>query len=138
MKISSIQFDNPILRECEYFENKSDSIQKQDLSLKIGIENKYNKDDTNRLATVIFTVVAGEKSDNFPFYIRVVYSANFKWDDSISNPDEYLKINAPTLLYGYARPTISEMISKTRFGRLDLPFVDFSAMKDNKAEINLQ
>ena len=134
---SSIQFNAPVLKECIYIENDFKPKEGANVSLKLNVENKYAKNDVNRIAQVILTVTVGEQSINLPFYIKVVYLAHFRWDESVKDPDNYLSMNAPALLYGYVRTVVSDIIAKSNFPRLDLPFLDFSSMKNNKEEINL-
>ncbi len=132
-----MQFDTPILKECVYIENDFKPQENLNLSLNLNVENKYGKNDSKKMAQVTLTVIVGEQSERLPFYIKVVYAAHFKWDESITDPDKYLSMNAPALLYGYARTVISDIIAKSNFPRLDLPFLDFSTMKNSKEEVQL-
>lgn len=125
MEQSKIQFDIPILRKFEFIENDF-VTQTNDFMLGIKIENKYKKDEKLYRAQVVLNVDIGEKSRKSPYYIGVEYSANFIWENEISNIDDYLNINAPALLYGYVRTLVSIVLSNTKFMRIDLPFMDFS------------
>lgn len=131
MEQSRIQFYKPILKVLEFVENEIKLQSDSNFDLKINIENKYKKNDDST-AIVILDVKIGEKSDESPFYINIVYSANFRWDEEITNPDDFLNINAPALLYSYIRPIVSSIMANTKYNRLDLPFMDFSKVVKNK------
>lgn len=126
MEQSRIQFDMPVLIKCEYTENSD--VQQGISDISINIENKYKKDADNNIANVKLDVKVGEKNNRSPFYINVIFSANFKWENEITNPDDFLNVNAPALLYSYVRPIVSSLVSNTKFVRFDLPFMDFSSI----------
>ena len=132
MEQSKIQFYKPILKSLEFVENEINAQINSSFDLKINIANKYKKNDNDNTAIVVLDVKIGEKGNESPFYINIVYSANFRWDNEIINPDDFLNINAPALLYSYIRPIISTLMANTKYNRLDLPFMDFSKVVKNK------
>lgn len=64
----------------------------------------------NNTATLSLELKVGHEGDDTPFYLKLVISSEFFWDEEAeSRSKALLKQNAVTLLMGYARPLIAHI-----------------------------
>lgn len=129
MKESLFQFTNPKLEAIEYRLNPDfDKDNINDLS--IGSKTIIHKRSSN--ATVSLFLFVGNETNEYPFFIKLIISAEFKWDsEKIVKLDDFLTINAPSMLLSYARPIIALLTAQSGLPALNLPFMNFTS---NKAE----
>lgn len=129
MKKSNLKFSAPFIKKIEYifypeFKNNADS--------EISITNKFSvaiKKLSKDKAVVDLCLTVGDKSkDKSPFYINMIISAHFKWDDSYDEKtiQDLLTLNAPALLLGYARPIVSTITGMSPYPAYNLPFYNFT------------
>ncbi len=126
MKESKFQFLNPNLEELVFVENKdfNNSGQLEVVSEK---ELQVYKDDENYAKVELTLSLNKELDDNRPFSLKITISAIFTWNEiEESDLEEFLNINAQSLLIGYARPIIASVTSSSRFPTYNLPFVNLN------------
>lgn len=124
MKSSNFQFSDPKIINLDYSSNEDFDIELfEGFALDHNIEKAISED--NRKGTVMLTLIIGGKTKDYPFYISIKNSADFKCSDS----DVFLKLidtNAPALLLSYLRPIVSLITSQAGFPSFDLPFINFT------------
>lgn len=128
MEKSGFKFSNPKMLNLEFTINR-DYNKTKCIGTDIGISINNNISKINEKEAVVeLDVEIGEKSELFPFYLRLKIGSKFKLDDEIegTNFDNLLNINAPTLLLSYARPIISSVTMQAGIKPLNLPFLNFT------------
>lgn len=128
---SILKFTNPKLKETIFkINNDTKNDVKMSMSLivthsEVILENNYKKCEIN------LTLTNFKKDDDIfegPFKLKVTMGANFKWpvetDEVISN--NFIKINAPSMLLAYIRPFVSQLTGLTDIGVQQIPFIDFT------------
>ena len=126
--ISDFQFTNPILSNIEFALN-NDFIVNNEIKIQANIETKIAREDGKNEAMVKLIVKIGEKNNGMPFYLMAEEMARFKWDEnkySDQDLEHLLSQNAPALLIGYLRPTISYITNASPLGAYNIPFIDFT------------
>lgn len=129
MKQSNFRFSNPIINKIDYQLNH-EFKHTDDLTISNSFNVNISRDPNANISVVDLRIVVGEKEllSTLPFYIDVVISAMFTWDDVYdeSTVQSLLSINAPALLLGYARPLISTITNMSPFPTYNLPFFNFT------------
>ena len=128
MQSSSFQFTNPFLAHFE-FEINTKYLHNDDIPINIPITFNVHidKKPSEFSAIVELTVELGERDESSPFFIKAVEAAKFEWQKSeITNPDNFLEVNAPALLLSYLRPVISTITAASPFNAYNIPFIDFT------------
>lgn len=125
---SKFKFSNPGLTKLNFqinndYEGSTDSEPEIGISISHGI----NKTKENE-ADVELSIEVGELSNQVPFYVSLTIGAKFKLDGTIDGTDfdRLLEVNAPALLFSYARPIISSVTNQAGIKPLNLPFVNFT------------
>lgn len=129
MKQSNFRFSNPFISKIEYQMNHE--FEHQD---ELTISNSFNvniaRDPDENIAIVDLRIVIGKKEElkKLPFYIDVIITAMFNWDDVYDDTtvQSLLSINAPALLLGYARPLVATITNMSPFPTYNLPFYNFT------------
>jgi preprotein translocase subunit SecB len=122
MQKSHFQFSSPKLLDFQYSYNKKD--EKGDrYNLNTSVECKRN--DERKRAEVLVTINTQNNKD-LPCSFSITMCACFTWDESIDDPEKFLRYNAPALLIGYMRPIIASVSVFSPSGSFDLPFIDFT------------
>lgn len=101
-----------------------------DLDIRISMHtDKTDQQETKSFYLSSMTIELGEKNSDYPFIIEMEITADF-FLESHSDIDEniFANHNTAAILYSYARPIISDMISKSGFPPFTLPFMNFTEM----------
>lgn len=131
---SSFQFSNPILVKSLFisnnFDNDSDGYE---MTVHFETEVDYISNNIAEVTLRVFNIdisnVNNYLEKNVPYILDIVMSAQFKWSSSIADPSEFLRQNAPSLIFSYMRPYISTITGMSKFSKTDIPFVDFTNNK---------
>lgn len=122
---SHFQFKAPILESIEFVVNSSFNVENfegfdsVDSNLEVQKENDYAK--------VVMFLEIGKKNEFYPFYIKIIMSAEFQWSESTEEQIEgYLNMNAPALLLSYMRPIVANITNSSKYEALNLPFINFA------------
>ena len=129
--VSNFQFTNPILSKIEFSLN-NDFDTDSEIKIQTNINTKTIKEDDKNEAIVKLIVKIGEKNKNMPFYLIAEEIARFKWDENKYDDNEIERLlsqNAPALLIGHLRPTISYITNASPLGAYNIPFIDFTNHK---------
>ena len=124
MKQSTFQFRKPVLEKFVFgtnLEYNSEKFDGMEFNATTHVERSKEKNE----AIVKLNVKIGNK-ENAPFFIDVVMSSDFIWDDDNENVDIMLKSNAPSMLLSYIRPLVANITSNSEYPELDIPFMDFT------------
>lgn len=120
---SDFRFENPRLISIEFNLNK-DALADKTYSISQNISIKKTKDVNS--AFVQMEYYCGDKNEQ-PFFIQAVIGAKFLWenidDDKI---DDFLDVNAPSLLISYLRPIVSSVTTYAGITPFSIPFMNFS------------
>jgi len=139
---SSFQFTDPRTDECVFIVNQAYSLTTcEELPVKL-TTNVRHLDTEKNVSSVSLDLEVGEQNNQaYPFYLKFVESAMFKWEDgSFDNKTikELLDVNAPALLLSYMRPLVFTITSQSIHGGFHIPFLDLrNGIKENEAEENL-
>lgn len=130
MKQSNFKFSKPFVSKIDYSINKNFNFDNT-LSVSNVFEVSISRDEKDSKAMVDLGICIGEKDfdEAKPFYIDMIISAVFSWDESCYDEDtlnSLLSINAPALLLGYARPLIATITNMSPFPTYNLPFYNFT------------
>lgn len=109
-----------------YSENSDFDINNSE-ELKMGFETSIERSTKSPEALVKLTMNLGDK-ENAPFFMSVVMSAMFFWDEGIGDDivKDLLEKNAVSLLISYIRPIVANITSSTRYPTFNLPFINVS------------
>jgi len=126
-----ISFNHPTLEEVYFHINEdfipSDFIGFDNMDYTIKIKELNQEDEKDDKSLVSFHLNIGSKENRYPFEIKVTYKATFEWSNqSDIEKNEFLKVNAPAILYSYCRPIISNITGYSGLLPLDLPFYNFT------------
>ena len=90
---------------------------------------KVQKHDTNREGIVKLYLEVFEKKniDTIPFYIELEIVGLFIWSEDITEPDMFLNINAPAILFSYLRSIVLQLTVASGNPPLNLPLINFDA-----------
>lgn len=128
MLISEFKFSNPRLIKLNFQLNSNHlPLKKHETKMNISVSHSANKINENE-AAVELNIQIGEASNCAPFLIDLSIGAKFKLDAAVEETDfdKLLEVNAPALLFSYARPIISSITSQAGMKPLNLPFVNFT------------
>lgn len=129
MKPSKFRFSNPQITYLEFQTNQGFSSNDKEGSMTVeGINVIKDCDIDKKNASVEFTIITGNKTDESPFYIKLTMMAYFKWDEEYDNEavESMLKVNAPTLLISYIRPIIANITGQSGLPSFHVPFMNFT------------
>ncbi|MGN1113219.1 MAG: protein-export chaperone SecB [Acutalibacteraceae bacterium] len=129
MEESSFKFAEPFVSKIVFNINE-EFIDAE----KLNIDNMFNvsvsRDTQENLAKVDLEIIVGQKkfTDSIPFYINMVISSMFFWDDIYDEDTLHLLLSkdAPSLLLSYARPLIANITNMSPFPAYNLPFYSFT------------
>lgn len=134
MTKSKFQFSNPRIIKNVFVVNE-EILPYDSKEYAVGMEGTTEikrKQDQN-IAAVIFTVIVNKdenhmKDNKLPFYACMTATAEFAWDDCIeeSQLEQFLRINAPSLLVSYIRAQMAYNTAQAGFPAFHMPFIDFS------------
>ncbi|PZF87484.1 hypothetical protein C1903_12445 [Listeria ivanovii] len=98
---------------------------------------KHEDNDLNE-AFVHLTITIGEKSDSFPFELKVTMGSKFLWPEGLDEKtiDTLLTVNAPALLLAYIRPMVSSIIDSSEYPTYHIPCIDFASKEMAPTENN--
>lgn len=120
---SDFRFENPRLISIEFNLNK-ETLTNKKYSISQNISIKKTKDVNSAFVQLEYS--CGDKGGQ-PFFIRAVMEAKFLWenidDDKI---DDFLDVNAPSLLISYLRPIVSSVTTYAGIAPFSIPFMNFS------------
>ncbi|WP_165958637.1 protein-export chaperone SecB [Macrococcoides bohemicum] len=126
-----ISFNHPTLEQVHFHINDDflpdefNGFENMDYTIKIKELNQNNEKVEKSL--ISFHLTLGGKDIRYPFEISITYKAIFEWtNQSEIEKNDFLKINAPAILYSYCRPVISNLTGYSGFPPLDLPFYNFT------------
>lgn len=126
---SAFQFTNPILTRFEFGLNQGfDNNDNKEVQMQISMSVSVNKINSGNEAEVSLKVDIGEKSVMVPFFINVVESAKFRWEEGTEEEmvNKLLNQNAPSLLLSYVRPIVTQITASSAFGAYNIPFMNFT------------
>lgn len=129
MKKSDFQIEGQRLISSEFLLNKDFKFEEIKTVEVIYSPNvKYKLDSINRrgLVNLELKIFDKENFEKHPFYIRLEIEGSFKWSESITNPENYLKINAPAILLSYLRSIIIQLTVMAGQPPLNLPLINFT------------
>jgi len=97
------------------------------IELKIDAGKTVTKHNDKPLAEVSLTVSIFKDKTDAPFWCTIIYQGLFSWNEGVASQkvDEYLKCNAPALLYSYIRPIVTQLTVSADLPALTLPFMNF-------------
>ena len=136
--VSNFQFEEPLLLEAnfclnpEYIPDASKEIQ-----LDINFHRNISMEDGTKEAIVELTVRINKNEDsikeNCPYWMLVKYGAKFIWTEEYPPEirDNFLEINAPSLLLGYIRPIISQLTAFSPYPVYNLPMINMNEIFKN-------
>lgn len=126
---SIFQFTNPSLIRFEFVINEGFcNNENKEVSIKINMSVSVERTKGSNQANVSLKVELGERGDITPYYITAIESANFKWNESLTEEkvNKLLNQNAPSLLLSYVRPIISQITGASPFEAFNIPFMNFT------------
>lgn len=122
-KKSEFQFSNPIIKSSHFIVNEMFEEKKYD-GLDICCAQNVKRQN-QQSAKLDLKITIGDKTEEYPFFIEVVMSAEFQWGNSIqASVDELLNNNGVALLISYARPHIAYLTSNAGFSAYHLPYIN--------------
>ncbi len=128
---SSFQFKAPVLESIEFMVN--DLFNVKDFEGFDSVDSDLKISKNNNHAKVEMYLEIGEKTELYPFYVRITMSSEFRWIDSSEEQIEgYLNVNAPALLLSYMRPIVANITNSSKYEVLNLPFINFSEIFESK------
>lgn len=80
---------------------------------------------------LILRIYDDKDMEKYPFFIEVAYEGLFSWSD-MENFENYLRVNAPSVLLSYIRSIVSNLTSYSDLPVLILPLMDFRTNKISK------
>lgn len=126
---SNFKFSNPYLKKMDFEINKDFNKDEYegDMNPKAKLLVRKSKDSDKNIAWVFLNITLGEKTKEYPFFLECEMFSDFHWTKDIDNSiDQYLELNAPSLLLSYMRPIISNITGSSGFAPFHMPFIDFS------------
>lgn len=130
MEKSQFQFTNPTLQMLNLRHNKEFCPSAEE---RIPVETSFSvqvgrNDADSTSAMVVLQFSMGKDQPAFPFTLEAEMVGHFKWDECL-NPEmvnNLLSQNAPSLLLGYLRPIVSNIVLSAGFPPYTIPFMDFT------------
>lgn len=139
---SRFQFQPPALTEAIFLVNgnyKGNLANVGSTPLMINVQATDKKNDADGYSTALVAesvmtskAIPQPQDENFSYYLRVTMASQFKWKtDSISGPniDQFLAINAPSLILGYIRQVVVNLTESAEIKTQHIPFIDFASLK---------
>lgn len=126
MKESKFQFSNPVLNDLKFHVNEDFDSDSFEGFNEISLTNSTKKNKEKREAIVSITFSCGQKEKNVPMTLSIEMSADFTWSEEIENYEDFLEVNAPSLIFSYARPIIAMITNSSKLPVFNVPFVDFT------------
>lgn len=134
-KESKLKFTNPILESLIFKENpdfQPTEVESQSTSIKM--QRSVTKIDED---THLEKLKVSIDEMDVPYFLEVQMSAQFLLKDV---PDEYkkdfLRINAPALLFSYIRPLVTSITKDSKYETVTLPFFNFTTGEIQTEEIS--
>lgn len=125
-----IGFNDPRLTNLNFHINKDfTGSYEGEVEIKISMYTQKDSADTEDITTYISTLKLdiGENSNNFPFYCELEMTGVFyRTADSPIEEQDFANFNTAAILYSYARPIVSDVVSKSGFPPYNLPFMNFA------------
>jgi len=129
IKLSDFQMLNQRLIRTEFEVNKNLVLKNENnIKLDIHTDLRINKNEKDRQAIVTLTlkIFDKEKNTECPFYIILENEGRFSWSANLKDVNNYLEINAPSILISYLRSVVSQLTSFAGFPPLILPLINFT------------
>lgn len=131
--ISQFQFSRPRLKEAIFLANSDENTDDVVFSFETKVQEPEKDENSKLFAKVMFTVSNFEDlsptSDEL-YFLRVSMESTFSWDEMLDfSVEDFLKINAPSLLLSFIRPVVAELTGLSEYKQQYLPFIDFSVNK---------
>ncbi|MGJ8731233.1 protein-export chaperone SecB [Listeria aquatica] len=125
---STFQFKNPRLTNVIFDVNFQFDLENYNQNALTEGKIKISRTEGN-FANVVFTIFIGERTNEFPFYIKIDMESDFTWTDSLKDEEveSLLLYNAPSLLLSYIRPIVSALTNSSEFPVYNIPFIDFTS-----------
>ena len=126
MKQSNLQFTDPHIERIDF--RISENTINDNLPVEIEVKNEINSNQYEAKVSLNLTVgaVDDQKNVTTAFYFDAVISADFKWNEKISDIHKTLKISGGAVLLSYIRPVLANLTVQAGLSPLNLPFVDFT------------
>lgn len=124
-------FQNPFISKMNFtlndnFTGEFDGELGLDLSMNT---EKIDENENENIYLSSMNLKLGKKTKEYPFVIETKIAAHFFLKkDSSMDEEVFVNHNTAAILYSYARPIISDMISKSGFPPFNLPFMNFTEM----------
>lgn len=134
---NDIKFSSPYISELKFLVNENFNGEFDgDLESNISINSdKIEEQEDKNIYLSSLKITLGKESEEYPFYIELKMSGKFHlFHDSDIDENNFLEYNAPAILYSYARPIVSDVITRSGFPPFNLPFMNFMELesKENK------
>ena len=118
--ISQFQFSRPRLKEAIFLANSDDNTDDIVFSFETKVqEPEKDEDDSKLFAKVMFTVSNFEDlspTSDVPYFLRVSMESTFSWDEMLDfSVEDFLKVNAPSLLLSFIRPVVAELTGLSEY-----------------------
>lgn len=130
MKNTDYHFSNPYIKESIFYVNDGFISEQPDtLSVKASVSayTSYTDEQEENCAIGGLTIQVGTRDNNTPFFAKITMEANFSWENkTINDIKNFFKVNAPTLLAGYARPIIVFLTANSPYPPFHLEFINFA------------
>ena len=131
--ISQFQFSRPRLKEAIFLANSDENTDDVVFSFETKVQEPEKDDNSKLFAKVMFTVLNFEdlsSTSDEPYFLRVSMESTFSWDEMLDfSVEDFLIINAPSLLLSCIRPVVAELTVLSEYKQQYLPFIDFSVNK---------
>lgn len=124
-----ISFENPKLSLLNFHKNNFSGEFNGEVNIKLSMHTQMEEIDSSDVNRYLSTLKLdiGENSDTFPFFCVIEMTGVFyrKIDSTIEEKD-FANFNTAAILYSYARPIVSDVVSKSGFPPYNLPFMNFA------------
>lgn len=126
MRQSSFRYRKPILKELNYkIKDDFSNDDNAEVSFESNIEVERNENKPIAKVTLSCTI----DNDTFPFSIFISMATMVKWENTIDNNSDMVKVilekSVPALLLSYIRPLVSQITSHSPYRAFDIPFINF-------------
>ena len=97
------------MKEAIFLANSDENTDDVVFSFETKVQEPEKDENSKLFAKVMFTVSNFEDlspTSDEPYFLRVSMESTFSWDEMLDfSVEDFLKINAPSLLYSFMRPT---------------------------------
>ena len=140
MKQSAFRFKNPVLTHLQYEVNDRalpKEPEQTEISIAANVSVRRLADRANSAVVSLKLELPKDNHDNFPFSLSAAMSAQFEWDEGLSDESVnfLLTRNAPALLLGYLRPWVADVTGAGPSTAVHIPFMDFSQEPSEEGEL---